>query len=132
MFLYGHPLAGALMRSIGRQDAGETFVAAHPASVRTYAVERSHGYSTATATLRDGVSVAGVAARSLYASTCELECSLAVWGLDFGPLKAGQRNALQAWAASAPSTRTDRHGDIKVQLNTTTDGSTVLVCDVSG
>ena len=29
------------------------------------------------------------------------------------------------------STHTDTHGDIKVQLNTTSDGQTLLVCDAS-
>jgi hypothetical protein len=130
--LYGHPLAGALMRTIGDRAARDAFAAAHPQTVRSYSIERSGGYSTATATLNDGASVAGVAVRAMYASTCELECALAVWGLEFGPLKADQRKALQAWAESAPSTHTDAHGDIKLQLSTTTDGQTVLVCDVSG
>ena len=57
--------------------------------------------------------------------TSELEYALR------GPLKAGQVKALQAWVESAPATPTDRHGDIKVQLSTSTDGRTLLVCDAS-
>jgi len=30
-----------------------------------------------------------------------------------------------------PATPTERHGDIKVQLSTSTDGRTLLVCDAS-
>ena len=127
--LYEHPLAGALMRAIGDNAVRDAFVAAHPA-VGGLSIERSKGYSIATAPLKD-FSVAGVAARAIYASTCELECELAVWGLEFGPLKAGQVKALQAWVESAPATPTERHGDIKVQLSTSTDGRTLLVCDAS-
>jgi hypothetical protein len=130
--LYGHPLAGALMRSIGDSAARDAFAGAYPAAVRGFSLEHEHGYSTATAILKDGVSIAGVPARAIYASTCELDCPLAVWGLEFGPLKTAQRKALQAWVESAPSTHTDIHGDIKVQLSTGTDGQTLLVCDVSG
>ena len=129
--LYGHPLAGALMRAIGDAAQREAFAAAHLADVGSFSFEREHGYSTATATLKHVV-VAGVRARAIYASTCELDCPLAVWGLEFGALTPGRRNALQAWADAAPSTHTGQHGDIKVQLGDTSDGQTVLVCDVSG
>jgi hypothetical protein len=129
--LYSDPLAGALMRTIGDGTARASFAAEHPAAVRGFSIEREHGYATATAKLNDGVSVAGVPVRAIYASTCELECALAVWGLEFGPLKVEQIKALQAWAESAPSTHTPTHGDIQVQLNTTSEGETLLVCDVS-
>ena len=102
--LYEHPLAGALMRAIGDNAVRDAFVAAHPA-VGGLSIERSKGYSIATAPLKD-FSVAGVAARAIYASTCQLECELAMWGLQFGPLKAGQVKALQAWVESAPATPT--------------------------
>ncbi len=132
VFLYDQPLAGALMRTVGDSSASGAFAQAHSSAVRSFSIEREHGYSTATARLNDGVAaVAGVSVRAIYASTCELDCPLAVWGLEFGRLNAQQLKALQAWVKSAPSTHTDTHGDIKVQLSTTTDGQTVLVCDVS-
>ena len=130
--LYGQPLAGDLMRAISDRAAQGLFVAAHAEAVHGFSLEREHGYSTATAQLNDGVTIAGVPARAIYASTCELECPLAVWGLEFGALKAEQQRALEAWVASAPSTQTELHGEIKVQLNTTTDGNTLLICDASG
>jgi hypothetical protein len=130
--LYSQPLAGDLMRAISDRTARGLFVAAHSEAIRGFSLEKEHGYSTATAQLNEGVTIAGVPARAIYASTCELECPLAVWGLEFGALKADQQHALQAWVASAPSTHTDTHGDIKVQLNTTSDGQTLLICDASG
>jgi hypothetical protein len=130
--LYGQPLAGDLMRAISDRAARDIFVAAHAEAVRSFSVQKEHGYATATAYLKDGVTIAGVPAHAIYASTCELECPLAVWGLEFGALKAGQRQALQAWVESAPATRTETHGEIKVQLNTTSDGQTLLICDASG
>jgi hypothetical protein len=129
--LYSDPLAGALMRTIGDRATREAFVATHSAAVRGLSMEREHGYATATAKLNEGVWVAGLPVRAIYASTCELECPLAVWGLEFGSLKVEQLKALQAWAESAPSTHTPTHGDIKVQLDTTPEGETLLVCDVS-
>jgi hypothetical protein len=130
--LYGQPLAGDLMRAISDRTARGLFVATHSEAVNGFSLEREHGYSTATAQLNDGVTIAGVPARVIYASTCELECPLAVWGLEFGALRAEQQRALEAWVASAPSTHTESHGEIKVQLNTTSDGSTLLICDASG
>jgi hypothetical protein len=130
--LYEQPLAGALMRTIFDKAERETFATVHSGAVRSFSIEHEHAYSTATAQLNDGVTVAGVPVRAIYASTCELECPLAVFGLEFGPLKADQQQALQTWVVSAPSTHTPTHGDIKVQLNTTTDGQTLLICDVSG
>lgn len=129
--LYHQPLAGALMRAIGDSAARDAFVQAHSPTVRSLSVQREHGYSTATAELAGGFSVAGVPVHAIYASTCELDCPLAVWGLEFGALKPQQLKALQTWVKSAPSTHTDTHGDIKVQLGATTEGGTVLVCDVS-
>jgi hypothetical protein len=129
--LYSHPLAGALMRTIGDRAARDAFEQAHSAAVRSFSIEREHGYATATATLRDGIAVAGVPVRAIYASTCELECPLSVWGLEFGRVTEQQLMALKAWAESAPSTPTDTHGDIKVQLSATPEGETILVCDVS-
>jgi hypothetical protein len=130
--LYGQPLAGDLMRAISDGTARGLFVAAHSEAVRSFSLEKEHGYSTATAQLNDGVTIAGVPARAIYASTCELECPLAVWGLEFGALKPEPQRALQAWVESAPSTHTESHGEIKVQLNTTGDGQTLLICDASG
>jgi hypothetical protein len=129
--LYHQPLAGALMRAIGDSAARDAFAQAHSSAVRSLSILREHGYSTATAELKGAFSVAGVPVRAIYASTCELDCPLAVWGLEFGALKPQQLKALQAWVKSAPSTHTDAHGDIKVQLSATTEGGTVLVCDVS-
>ncbi|HEY4039217.1 MAG TPA: hypothetical protein VGM15_10380 [Burkholderiaceae bacterium] len=130
--LYGLPLAGDLMRAISNGTARGLFVAAHSEAVHSFSLEKEHGYSTATAQLNDGVTIAGVPARAIYASTCVLECPLAVWGLEFGALKAEQQRKLEAWVASAPSTHTGSHGEIKVQLNTTSDGQTLLICDASG
>jgi len=130
--LYGHPLAGDLMRTIGDRTAREAFAASHADAVRKFSIEREHGYSTATAVLKSGVSVAGIPVHAIYASTCELECPLAVWGLELGATNTPQRKALQSWIESAPATHTETHGDIKVQMNTLSDDSTVLVCDVSG
>ena len=130
--LYGQPLAGDLMRAISDRVARGLFVAAHSGAVRTFSLEKEHGYATATAQLNDGVTIAGVPAHAIYASTCELECPLAVWGLEFGALKADQQRALQAWVEATPSTHTESHREIKVQLNTTTDGQTLLICDASG
>jgi len=127
-----HPLAAELMRTVFDKRARDAFAEGHVESVRGLSFDRSNGYATATATLKDGVSVAGLTVRSVYASTCELECALSVWGLEFGALSAKQQSALRKWVASAPTTHTDFHGDVKVQLNTTADGQTVLVCDVSG
>jgi len=129
--LYGQPLAGALMRTIGDRAARDAFAQAHAAAVRSFSIEREHGYATATTKLNEGMAVAGVPVRAIYASTCELDCPLAVWGLEFGALTEQQLNVLQAWTKSAPSTHTDTHGDIKVQLSATPDGETILVCDVS-
>jgi len=129
--LYHQPLAGALMRTIGDSAARDAFAQAHSPAVRSLSIQREHGYSTATAELGGGFSVAGVPVHAIYASTCELDCPLAVWGLEFGALKPPQLKALRAWVKSAPSTQTDTHGDIKVQLSTTSDGNTMLVCDVS-
>jgi hypothetical protein len=130
--LYEQPLAGALMRTIFDKAERETFATVHSAAVRRFSIEREHGYSTATARLNDGVTVAGIPVQAMYASTCELECALAVFGLEFGELKADQQHALETWMESAPSTQTLARGQIKVQLNTTTDGKTLLICDVSG
>jgi hypothetical protein len=99
--------------------------------VRSFSIEREHGYATATTKLNEGMAVAGVPVRAIYASTCELDCPLAVWGLEFGAVTEQQLNVLQAWTKSAPSTHTATHGDIKVQLSATPDGETILVCDVS-
>jgi len=129
--LYHQPLAGALMRAISDSAARDAFAQAHSPAVRSLSIQREHGYSTATAELGGGFSVAGVPVRAIYASTCELDCPLAVWGLEFGALKPQQLKALQAWVKSAPSTHTDTHGDVKVQLTATPEGGTVLVCDVS-
>jgi hypothetical protein len=129
--LYNHALAGDLMRTIGDRAAREAFAATHADAVRKFSVEREHGYSTATAVLKSGVSVAGIPVHAIYASTCELECPLAVWGLELGATNTPQRKALQSWIDSAPATHTETHGDIKVQMNTLSDDSTVLVCDVS-
>lgn len=129
--LYEQPLAGALMRTIFAKGERETFKEVHSAAVRSFSIEREHGYSTATAQLNQGATVAGVPVRAIYASTCELECPLAVFGLEFGKLRADQEKALQTWADSAPSTQTLNHGEIKVQLNTTSDGQALLICDVS-
>jgi hypothetical protein len=129
--LYRHPLAGDLMRSVSDSAARNGFTAAHASVVRSFSFEREHGYATATASLKSGVAIAGVPVRAIYASTCELECPLAVWGVEFGKLTATQRDSLQAWVESAPSTHTEAHGDIKVQLNTTSGGEALLVCDVS-
>lgn len=129
--LYHQPLAGALMRTISDSAARDAFAQAHSPAVRSLSIQREHGYSTATAELGGGFSVAGVPVRAIYASTCELDCPLAVWGLEFGVLKPQQLKALQAWVKSAPSTHTDTHGEIKVQLSATTEGGAVLVCDVS-
>ena len=129
--LYHQPLAGALMRTIADSAARDAFVQAHSPAVRNLSMQREHGYSTATAELGSGFSVAGVTVRAIYASTCELDCPLAIWGLEFGAVKPQQLKALEAWVKSAPSTHTDTHGDIKVQLGATTEGGTVLVCDVS-
>jgi hypothetical protein len=129
--LYHQPLAGALMRTISDSAERDAFAQAHPSAVRSLSIQREHGYSTATAELNGGFSVAGIPVRAIYASTCELDCPLAVWGLEFGALKPQQLKALQAWVRSAPSTHTDTHGDIKVQLGATSDGQTLLICDVS-
>ncbi len=129
--LYRHPLAGALMRSVSESASRDRFAAAHSSIVMSFSFEREHGYATATATLKSGIAIAGVPARAIYASTCELECPLAVWGLDFGKVSTAQRDALQAWVESAPSTHTEAHGDIKVQLSTATGGEALLICDVS-
>jgi len=126
------PLAGDLMRTIFDRQARDAFESAHPDTVRSLSIERGKAYSTATATLKGGVSVAGVPVRDIYASTCELECRLAVWGLEFGRLTPAQQEALRSWAADAPATHTEAHGDIEVQLDTGPDGETLLVCDVSG
>jgi hypothetical protein len=130
--LYEQALPGALMRSIFDGATRDTFSATYSEAVRSMSIEHEHGYSTATAQLKDGVTIAGVPARAIYASTCQLECPLAVFGLEFGPLKPDQEKALQTWAESAPSTRAAAHEDIKVQLNTTSDGQTLLICDISG
>src|ERR1700739_983252 len=122
--LYGKPLAGALMRSIMDPATRHAFEAEHAQAVWGVKIEREHGYSTATAKLRDGISIAGIPVRAIYASTCELECPLAVWGLEFGPLQARQQQQLQKWVAAAPSTHTDIHGNIRVQLGTTPEGET--------
>lgn len=129
--LYHQPLAGALIRTIGDSAARDAFAQAHSPAVRSLSIQREHGYSTATAELGGGFSVAGVPVHAIYASTCELDCPLAVWGLEFGTLKPQQLKALQAWVKSAPSTHTQTHGDIKVQVSATSEGGTVLVCDVS-
>jgi hypothetical protein len=129
--LYGQRLAGALMRTIGDRAARDAFAQAHSPVVRSFSIEREHGYATATAKLNEGIAVAGVPVRAIYASTCELDCPLAVWGLEFGAVTEQQLKALRAWTESAPSTHTDRHGDIKVQLSATPDGESILVCDVS-
>jgi len=130
--LYDQPLPGALMRAIFDHATRDGFAAAHSESVQSFSMELEHGYATATAQLNPGVTVAGVPVRAIYASTCELECPLAVFGLEFGRLTAEQQQALQTWVASAPTTHTRTHGEIKVELNTTSDGNTLLVCDVSG
>ena len=130
--LYGDPLAGALMRTISDPSTRQAFEPEHARAVSALKIERDHGYSTATATLRNGISIVGVPVRAIYASTCQLECPLAVWGLELGALKPEQLRQLRGWVASAPATHTDVHGDIKVQLGTTPEGETLLVCDVSG
>ncbi len=129
--LYHQPLAGALMRTIGDSAARDAFAQAHSSAVRSLSIQREHGYSTATAELSRGFSVAGVPVRAIYASTCDLDCPLAVWGLEFGALNPQQLKALQTWVKAAPSTHTDTHGEIKVQLGKTSDGQTLLICDVS-
>ena len=126
------PVAGDLMRTIFDRQARDAFEAAHADAVRSLSIERGKGYSTAIASLKNGVSVAGVPVRDIYASTCELECRLAVWGLEFGRLTPAQQEALRSWAASAPVTHTETDRDIQVQFNTTSEGEGLLVCDVSG
>ena len=127
------PLAGDLMRTLFDRQARDSFEANHSDTVRTLSIEREKSYVTASAILKGGVSVAGVPVQSIYASTCELECGLAVWGLEFGRVTAAQQQALRSWAADAPATSTGtRHGDIQVQFSTTPAGEALLVCDVSG
>jgi len=130
--LYGDPLAGALMRTISDPATRKTFEAEHAQIVSSLQIERDHDYATVTAKLRGGISIAGIPVRAMYASTCELDCPLAVWGLELGSLKPEQLRQLKGWVASAPATHTDVHGDIKVQLGTTPEGESLLVCDVSG
>jgi hypothetical protein len=126
------PLAGDLMRAIFDRQARDSFEASHADTVQALSIERGKAYATATATLKRGVSVAGVPVRSVYASTCELECGLAVWGLEFGRLAGAQQEALRAWAAAAPATPAGADGNIQVQFSTTPEGEALLVCDVSG
>jgi hypothetical protein len=125
-------LAGDLMRAIFDRQVRASFEANHSDTVRTLSIERGKSYATATATVKGGVSVAGVPVHSIYASTCELECALAVWGVEFGKLTAAQQEALRSWAASAPATHLGTRSDIQVQFSTTPEGEALLVCDVSG
>jgi len=127
-----HPLAGPLLDTVRDEQARESFAARHPAAVEDLFLERGPGYSTITARLKPGVSVAGIPVQAIYAATCERQCALALWGLELGTILPTQRAKLLQWVDAAPTTPTDFHGDIKVQVNKTTDGRTVLVCDVSG
>lgn len=126
------PLAGDLMRAIFDRQVRASFEASHADAVRALSIERGKAYATATAALKGGISVAGVPARSVYASTCELECGLAVWGLEFGRVSGAQQQALRSWAAAAPATPTGADRSIQVQFSTTPEGEALLVCDVSG
>jgi hypothetical protein len=126
-----HPFAASLLRTVGNEDGGGAFQARYAAAVEELTFERGPGYSTATARLKGGLSVAGVPVLAVYAATCERECALALWGLELGTVSPEQRADLLQWVQAAPATPTPTHGDIQVQLNKTTDGHTVLVCDVS-
>ena len=127
-----HPIAGALMRAVGDAGARDAFVSRHAATVAELSVERSPGYTTLTARLAGRVSIAGAPVSAIYAATCEQGCPLAIWGLELDGLSAAQRNGLERWVRDAPTTDSGSRGPVKVQLNTTTDGATVLVCDLSG
>jgi len=130
--LKDHHLAGPLFDSVRDTEALGLFAAHHPQSVAKVTIERGPAYATVSARLKPGARVAGVPVQSIYAATCEKECGLALWGLDLGRPTAAQRADLARWVQAAPSTRTEYRGDIKVQLNQTTDQHTVLVCDLSG
>jgi hypothetical protein len=130
--LKDHHLAGPLFDSVRDAEERGFFAAHHPQSVARVTIERGAAYSTLTAHLKQGARVAGVPVLAIYAATCPKDCGLALWGLDLGRTTPAQRADLNRWVQGAPATPTDYRGNVKVQLNQTTDDRTVLVCDLSG
>lgn len=128
--LYKQPMAADLMRAIFDPSVRASFPTSYRDLVQGLAIQRQAHFATATARLKPGFAVAGVPVQGIYASTCETECPLALWGLEFGGVDEQQKSALQQWVGDAPTTPSS-HTDIKVQLSSGPQGEAFLVCDVS-
>lgn len=131
-------VAGNLMHAVWNPVVRATYESAHPTTIQAgsltltpFTSEGGERLGSATAVFRHPVSVAGIPAHSLTATTCTEGCGWSVWTLNFGKRSESEIAKLRAWARRAPVTSDESLGSIKVGLIVDIDRETKLVCDLS-
>lgn len=131
--LPSNTLAHDLMRSAWDEDAKTRFLAQHP-EARAVSVtpdKADPSIVSATATLKDAPTIAGLQPKSVSAWTCEGGCGLALWALNFGPLNDKEFRRLEAWTQRVPASKMMDLPDVRVEALKQPDGGTSLVCSLS-